>query len=51
METRVGQPAKSYTHQLCADIGFSLEELPVAIDDGDGWVERVKRLRAFTRTW
>ena len=34
--TRVGQLAKTYTHQLCADIGCSLEDLPEVTNDRDG---------------
>ena len=31
--TSVGWHAKIYIHQLCADIGCSLEDLPVGMDD------------------
>ena len=33
----VDQSAKIYIYQLCADTGCSLEALPRAIDDRDGW--------------
>ena len=47
----VGQPAKTYQHQLSADTGCSLEDLPGAMDDRDGWSERVKDIRAVSATW
>ena len=31
---------------LCADIGYSLEDLTGAMDDRDGWWERVRETRA-----
>ena len=34
------QPARIYLHQLYADTGYSLENLPGAMDDWDGWRER-----------
>ena len=37
---KVGQPARTYLHQLCADRGCSLEDLLEAMDDRDGWGER-----------
>ena len=33
---RVGRPDRTYTQQICADIGYSLEDLPGAMDDRDG---------------
>ena len=36
----VGQPARSYLHQLCADRGCSLEGLLGVMDERDGWEER-----------
>ena len=35
------QPARTYIQQLCADTGCSLENLPGAMDDRDGWQERI----------
>ena len=35
----VGRLARIYLHQLCVDIGYSLENLPEAIDDRDKWRE------------
>ena len=34
--TSVGRPASTYLHQLCADTGCSLEDLPKAMDDRNG---------------
>ena len=36
----VGQPAKTYLHQLCTNTGCNLEDLQGAVDDRDGWHER-----------
>ena len=33
-------------HQLCADIGYILEDLSGAMYDGDKWPEMLKKLRA-----
>ena len=35
--TSVGQPAKTYVHQLCVDNRYSLDNLPRAMADWDGW--------------
>ncbi len=39
----VGRPASTYLHQLCADTGCSLEDLPGAMDDRDRWRERERK--------
>ena len=36
----VGQPARTYLHQLCVDTRCNLENLPVIIDDRDGEREK-----------
>ena len=36
----IGRAARTYLHQLCADTGCSLEDLPGAMDERDGWRER-----------
>ena len=36
----VGRPATSYIKELCVDTGCSLEDLPEAMNDRDGWRER-----------
>ena len=38
---KAGRPTKTYIQQRCAD---SLEELPGAMDDRDGWRERVREI-------
>ena len=48
--TSVGQPARTYLHQLCVDPGCSLENLR-AMDDRDGWRERVSEIHAVSTTW
>ena len=40
----VGWPAIIYLQQLCMDTGCSLEYLPEAMDDRDGWREREREL-------
>ena len=45
-----GQPAKTDLHQLCADAGYSLEDLLGAMDERDGWRERVMEIRAVSAT-
>ena len=41
---KVGQPARTYIQQLCANTGCSLEDLPGAIDDREAWRERVREI-------
>ena len=50
---KTGRPARTYIQQLCADTGCSLENLPGAMDDRDGWCEVVKEIHAcsVTRWW
>ena len=38
---KAGQPARTYIQQFCANTGYSLEYLPGAMDDRNGWQERV----------
>ena len=45
------RPAGTYIHQLYADTGCSLEDLPGAMDDRDGWQERVREILAGSVTW
>ena len=44
--SKVGRPAKTYVQQLCSDRGYSLEDLPGAMDDRDGWREGAREIRA-----
>ena len=46
-----GWPARIYAQQFCADTGCSLEDLPGAMDDRDGWRERVRESRTGGTTW
>ena len=41
---KAGRPARTYKKQLCADRGCSLEDLPGAMDDIDGWWESVREI-------
>ena len=45
------RPARTYIQQLRADTGYSLEDVPGAIDDREGWRERVREIRADGTTW
>ena len=40
----------SGTSQLCADTGCSLDDLLEAMDDREGWRERVRDIRAESAT-
>ena len=46
-----GRPAQTYIQQFCADTGGSPEDLPKAMDDRDGWRERVRDIRSYGVTW
>ena len=41
-----GRPARTYMQQVCADTGCSTQDLPEAMDDREGWRERVRDIRA-----
>ena len=43
---KAGRPAIAIIQQLCADTGCSHEYLPEAMDDRDGWRERVREILA-----
>ena len=45
------RPARTYILQLCADTGYSLEDLLGAVDDRDGWRKRVREICAGSGTW
>ena len=49
--TKAGRTARTYIQQLCADTGCSLEDLPGAMDDREGWRERVKEICTYSTTW
>ena len=44
---KAGRPARTYILQLCEDTGCS----PEAMNDRDMWRERVRDIRASSRTW
>ena len=50
---KAGQPARTYIQQLCEDVGCSPGDLLEAMNDREGWRERVKDIRAdgMTRWW
>ena len=48
---KVGRPARTYIQQLSADTGCIPEDPPEAIDDREGWRERVRDIRASCATW
>ena len=48
---KAGQQAKTYIQQLCAKIGCNPEDLLEAIDNREGWQERVKDIRADGVMW
>ena len=49
--TKTGQPARTYTQQLCEDMGCSPEDLPEAMNDREEWRERVRDICADGMTW
>ena len=48
---KAGQLAWAYIQRLCADTGYSLEDLPGTMADREGWWERVRAIRAGGTTW
>ena len=46
--TIVGRPGRTCINQLCVVTRSSLEELRGAMDDRDGWREKVKQLHAIS---
>ena len=48
---KAGRLDRTYIQQLCANTGCSLEDLPGAKDDRDGWWERVREIRTGRATW
>ena len=43
---KVARPARTYIQHLFADIGYNLEDVPGAINDRDGWLEKVSEIHA-----
>ena len=50
-QAKAGWPARTYIQQFCADTGCSLEDLPGAMDDRDGWQEKVWEICAGSAIW
>ena len=50
-QAKARRPARTYIKQIFADTGYSLEDLLGAMDDRDGWQERVREIRAGSATW
>ena len=48
---KAGQQARMYIQQLCFNTGYSHEDLLGAIDDRDGWWERVREICDGGMTW
>ena len=48
---KAGRPTRTYIQQLCADTRCIPEDLPEAMDDREGWRERVRNIRADGETW
>ena len=43
---KAGRPARTYIQHLCADTGCCLEDLSKAVNDREGWRERVRDICA-----
>ena len=50
-QMKAGLSARTFIQKLCADMGCILEDLPGAMDDGEGWWERVRDIHAGSGTW
>ena len=48
---KTGRPARTYKQQLSVDTGCSPEDLLEAMNDREGWRERVKDIHADGMTW
>ena len=48
---RAGRPARTDIQLLCVDTGRIPEDLPEAMNDMDGWQERVRDIRADGAIW
>ena len=48
---KAGRPTRTYIQQLCIDMWCSPKDLPEAMDDREGWGERVRDIRADGATW
>ena len=48
---QAGRPARTYIQQHCANTRCDPEDIPEAMDDKDGWRERVRDIHADSATW
>ena len=48
---KAGWPARTYIQELCADTGYSLEDILGVMDDRDRWQESVRVIHADGATW
>ena len=46
-----GQPARTYTYQLCMDTICSLEDQPGSIENRNEWEERDRELCTISSVW
>ena len=49
--TKEGRPTWTYIQQLCDDTGWSPGDLPEAMNNSEGWRERVRDIRADGTRW
>ena len=49
-QAKAGRPDRTYIQQLCEDTGCSPEDLPEAMNDREKWRERVRDIRASSKT-
>ena len=50
-QAKAGRPARTYIQQLCEDTEWRPEDLSKAMNDREGWRERVKDICASSTTW
>ena len=48
---KVAQPVGTYLQQLCTDSECSLKDMPVSMDDRNGWWERAREILARSVAW
>ena len=48
---KAGRPARTHIQQLWEDTGYSPEDLPEAMNDREGWRDRVRDIHAGGTTW
>ena len=50
-QAKAGWPPRTYIQQLCANMGCSPEDQPEAMDNREGWLQRVRNICADGATW